>query len=403
MKACQKTKKIFCLQQAKKNNFLNNYNDIHSTPEAQKKERRMSWFSKTVLWLNYFAVISLLLSYLSPYVSPANFWPIAFLGLGFSYLLLLNFLFVIYWLLRRRIQIILPLIAILIGINRLPSVFKINFGSEEKISEKAFEVLSWNVRLFDLYNWSHNKETKNKMFDFLKSENASILCLQEFFNGDSNYFPTLDTMQKFLNSKNIHREYTLTLRNYQHFGIATFSTFPIVNKGEITFETKTNNICIYTDVVIGNDTVRIYNMHLQSIQMGYADYKFVENLEKNKEVNEIEGSKNILKRLKRAFIKRVPQAEMVADHIRKCKYPVIVCGDFNDTPFSYTYNTVKGNLYDSFLECGSGFGKTYNGIFPSFRIDYILHSENLKVCNYFTHPENYSDHYPISCFFKLGK
>ena len=382
---------------------MGSYEDIHSTPEAQKKERRMSWFSKTVLWLNYFAVISLLLSYLSPYVSPAVFWPIAFLGLGYTYLLILNFLFVLYWLLRRRIQIILPLVAILIGFNRFPSVFKISFGSEKKVSEKSIKVLSWNVRLFDLYNWSHNKETKNKMFQFLNSENPGIICLQEFFNGDSGYFPTLDTLQKFLNAKNVHYTYTLTLRNYQHFGIATFSSYPVIKKGEISFETKTNNICIYTDVLIGEDTIRIYNMHLQSIQMGYADYKFVENLEKNKEVDEIEGSKNILKRLKRAFIKRVPQAEMVAEHISECKYPVIVCGDFNDTPFSYTYNVVKGKLSDSFLECGSGFGKTYNGIFPSFRIDYVLHSSDFTAHNYFTHSENYSDHFPVSCFLELNK
>jgi endonuclease/exonuclease/phosphatase family metal-dependent hydrolase len=120
-------------------------------------------------------------------------------------------------------------------------------------------------------------------------------------------------------------------------------------------------------------------------------------------VDEIEGSKNLLRRLKRAFVRRAPQAEMVAEHIRKCRYPVIVCGDFNDTPFSYTYNTVKGNLNDAFIECGNGFGKTYNGIFPSFRIDYILHSGSLVPSGYYTHSESYSDHFPVSCFFELKK
>ncbi|MEW6468938.1 MAG: endonuclease/exonuclease/phosphatase family protein [Bacteroidota bacterium] len=376
--------------------------NIHSEAKAEKKARRMTWISRIVLWLNYFAVASLLLSYLAPYVSPADFWPIAFFGLAYPYLLLLNALFVIYWLLRWRIQIILPLIAILIGINRFPSVLNFHFG-EEKPGSGSFGVMSWNVRLFDLYNWSKNKETRNKMFSFLRSENPAVLCLQEFFHGEEGYFPTLDTLQQMLAAKNVYYQYTLTLRGYQHFGIATFSSFPMVNKGEIRFETRTNNICIYTDLLVNSDTIRVYNMHLQSIQMGYADYKFVEDLESNKEVDEIEGSKNLLRRLKRAFVRRAPQAEMVAEHIRKCRYPVIVCGDFNDTPFSYTYNTVKGNLNDAFIECGNGFGKTYNGIFPSFRIDYILHSGSLLPSGYYTYSESYSDHFPVSCFFELKK
>jgi endonuclease/exonuclease/phosphatase family metal-dependent hydrolase len=252
------------------------------------------------------------------------------------------------------------------------------------------------VRLFDLYNWSHNKLTRNRMFSFIKKEEPDIACFQEYFQGDSGYFNTTDTLQQFLAARHVHVEFTLTMRQIQHWGIATFTRYPILGKGRIDFEGKSNNICIYTDVLIGSDTVRIYNMHLQSFLFSKEDYKFVEDLEKDKEVDEIEGSMSIFKRMKKAFILRAPQADVVASHIAVCPYRVIVCGDFNDTPFSYTYHRIKGSLGDSFMESGSGLGKTYFGNFPSFRIDYIFHSKGYRSYQYTTHPEDYSDHFALT-------
>ena len=137
-------------------------------------------------------------------------------------------------------------------------------------------------------------------------------------------------------------------------------------------------------------------MHLQSFLFSKQDYKFVDDLEHDKEVDELEGSKSILKRMKLAFVKRAPQADVVAAHISVCRYPVILCGDFNDTPFSYTYHRIKGDLTDCFIESGSGLGKTYFGQFPSFRIDYILHSKGLTSRSYTTHSEDFSDHFAIT-------
>ena len=142
-------------------------------------------------------------------------------------------------------------------------------------------------------------------------------------------------------------------------------------------------------------------MHLQSISFGDADYKFIEALKENNDTldaDDIEiASKNILRRIKRAFIKRSTQTEKIIAHINSCKYPVIICGDFNDTPFSYTYHSFSEKLQDAFMESGSGIGNTYIGNFPSYRIDYIFHSDDFTSSDFQVLPEELSDHYPVSC------
>lgn len=252
--------------------------------------------------------------------------------------------------------------------------------------------------LFDLYNWSKNKQSRNIILNMLTEENPDILCLQEFYTSEQQGdFNNIDTVRDLLSAKNYHAEYTVTLREHDHWGIATFTKYPIIKKGKIQFNTKSNNICIYSDVIIHKDTVRIYNMHLQSISFTRADYKFIDQLQNDSvdTKDEVEKSKNIIRRLKRAFVKRAQQAEIIATHIETCPYKVVLCGDFNDTPASYVYNTIRGGLDDAFIESGSGFEQTYAGKFPRFRIDYILHSKDFRSKNYHHLSETLTDHYPI--------
>lgn len=357
--------------------------------------------------INYVAIACLLLSYLSPYISPQSFWFIAFFGLAYPVFLVINILFVVFWAIQFKLRFLFSLLAILIGLNHFNAFFQVNIKNATLHTGSDYtemiKVMSYNVRLFDLYNWSHNKETRNKILSLIKEESPGILCMQEFYSDDSKDFNTLDTLIGIQKMDNYHVEYTTTLRKIHHWGVATFSRYPVTGKGKIVFEDNSNNICIYTDLKIQEDTVRVYNMHLQSIHFRSQDYKFMEEVndiddEKPAQEEIEEKSKDIVKRLKKAFIMRSGQAEEVAGHIKQCRYPVIVCGDFNDTPFSYTYALISENLSDAFIESGNGLGRTYSGTFPSFRIDYILHSKKFQAYEFHTIKEELSDHYPVSCY-----
>jgi endonuclease/exonuclease/phosphatase family metal-dependent hydrolase len=350
-----------------------------------------------------------LLSYIAVYISPDDFWIIAFFGISYPIFFLLNFIFIVFWLLFKRKYTLISVIIIVIGINNFFKIVQSNKKYDLKELKDAVKVISFNVRNFDLYNygkhWEYNFTRKTKIFSLLKKESPDIVCFQEYVYDATGKFQTTDTLKKILEAKNAHIVFTSNSRKLNYFGIATFTKFPIVDTGRIEFKTISGNICIYTDVKIKSDTVRIYNAHFESIRLKPEDYIFAENLAKNpnEHIGIKTNSERILGRLKRAFITRAPQVRLVAEHIKKCPYPLILCGDFNDTPTSYAYYTISANLTDAFVESGNGIGQTYVGIFPSFRIDYIMHGKEFKAYNFETIEEELSDHYPIKCFLKFKK
>ena len=362
--------------------------------------KNLSIIDKLIFLLNSVFGILLFVSYLAPYVNPAVFWPLAFFGLAYPILLVINFLFGIYWLIKFKRQLLLSIIVIGCGWNQLTNF--IQLGGTEK-QDQGFKVMSYNVRLFDLYNWSNNKQTRNKMFDLIDNQNADIICMQEFFySEEKGYFNTLDTLIAFQKAKNYHTWYTTTKLKH-NFGIATLTNFPILNRGKVNLTDAGNNICIYTDVLIENDTIRIYNMHLASVHLAKENYKFIENINNQETDEQIDGSKKIVSLLKEAFIKRSIQANIISEHIGQSPYKVVVCGDFNDTPSSYAYRTISNDLCDSFRESDAGIGATYNGSIPIYRIDYILHDKALGSSTFKTISKDLSDHYPVTSIISFNE
>jgi endonuclease/exonuclease/phosphatase family metal-dependent hydrolase len=379
----------------------------------KSKGKRLLFFGKVSLLINWFFVLCLLISNYAHLISPEKFVWIAFAGLVFPFFVCINIIFLLYWVIRRRWNLFYSLIALALSWSLITKFVAFHYnGNRQNLKVNSYKVLSYNVRVFDIYNydkhWVSNTEKRNKIFNYFTQESADIICLQEFVDDRSGRFRTLDTIPLFQKAKNFHFETTLNVRKKNLFGIVTFTTFPIVNKGKIIFGSRTNNICIFTDVMIDKRIVRIYNMHLQSIKFGEEDYDFADRV-RDSPYKEIESdkdlkkeSKQIMKRLKKAFIKRAAQAEQVARHIRTCPYPVILCGDFNDTPSSYAYYTLAYRFIDAFCESGKGLSQTYvGGSFPSFRIDYIFHSKELLTANYKKDEVVYSDHYPITCEFSF--
>ncbi|MFN6039956.1 MAG: endonuclease/exonuclease/phosphatase family protein [Bacteroidota bacterium] len=375
------------------------FNFNRNTNQAGEVKKKLGWFNRFVLFLNFLSITGLLLSYSARYVSPEKFWPIAFFGIGYPLLFLINCAFIIFWILQLKKQFLFSFITILLGYSAFFSYFHIN---SKKNSEKGIKLISYNCMLFDLYNWSKNENSRKNIFKTLEEQKPDILCLQEFYTSENpRSFDNISDLKTQLKLQNYFKHYTTTLRNEDHWGMITFSKFPIINSGVIEFNTRTNNACIFTDLLIEKDTVRVYNLHLQSIQFGKDDYKYVTDVIENKNEENLEHSRSILKRLKRGFIKRAKQAELISNHIKKCSLKTIVCGDFNDTPTSYAYHTVKGEFSDAFTKKGSGLEKTYRGKFPAFRIDNILYSEGIEALAYKKVEINLTDHYPISLLLKI--
>ena len=371
-------------------------------------KKRFSLLNKVMLALNGIAIVSLIVSEIASFICPEHYWVLAIFGLGYLVNVFINFLFVIYWLFtNKKIFSLFSLIVIIAGINILLGFVQYNVKTAPpqavKNDSRFVKIMSYNVRLFDLYNWWHNLETRSKMFNLITDEAPDICCFQEFYHSEKGDFHNLDTLTQFMNAKNAHVEYTISLRNTDHWGIATFTKYPIVNKGSIQFPGRVfNNSCIYTDIKIHDDTIRVYNIHLQSINFLKKDYYFMDSIIVKDKDEEIKGSKRILKLLKNAYIKRAKQIDQVADHIKNSPYPVIICGDFNDPPSSYAYHILSHNLNDAFRESGRGTGQTYiGGTVPSFRIDYIFHDKKFHAYQFTTLNKRYSDHRPITTLLDL--
>lgn len=365
-----------------------------------REQRKLSGFNRFILWLNYLVIVALLISILAKYISPILFWFPAFFGLAFPFLFIFNCLFIVYWLAQFKRAVIYGAILFVLS---LPTALRyVQFSVNAKKSErKVLKVTSYNSMLFDLYNWSKNKESRSKILSGLSEINPDILCLQEFYTSEEKGdYNNIDTIKRILKTNYFHCEYTITLRDLDHWGVATFSKYPIINQGKILFNTRSNNICIFSDIVIKNDTIRVYNVHLQSVSFSKRDNKFLEDVISEKDAaNEMENSKSILRRLKLAFVKRTQQVEMIVAHLQTCPYKIIMCGDFNETAASYSYQKLARNLEDAFIEKGMGFGRTYAGKWPKFRIDYILHDKTLHCSDYRRNEETYTDHYPITAYF----
>jgi len=340
----------------------------------------------TILLLNLMFAIALAFASLSVFLSPEKIWVAALFGMAYPYLLIINLIFLILWVIFKPKYAVLSLLIILAGFNHIGNYLQF---SGKQTDKKGIKIISYNVKYFMGSNQFPNKENADHILNYLRQSNADIICLQEvrlnkrqIFDISNNNLPTINHMQ---------------LAHTSHAGgQLTLTRYPIAYMGEIRFK-NSGNMIIFTDMLIDADTVRVYNCHLQSYGLQPKEINSIDSIEYDSSDMNKQKLKLLSIKFKDAIIKRAEQAATLREHIDHCPYPVIVCGDFNDTPVSFTYHTVRGDLKDSFIESGKGTANTYNGKLPSFRIDYILFSPKFDSYNFEVSVLNHSDHYPISC------
>ncbi len=363
------------------------------------KKKKSTLIYKLLVVINVLAAIPLLLTYLSPFVSPVDFWPLAFLGLIYPLLLGVQLLFLIFWLFTFRKAFFLPLIVIVVGWFQLENHLRLFPGKETPDLERRLSVMSFNARYFGRYFWDQPKniEVRNEIFAMFDNKKPDVICFQEFYNDNSPYFSTVDSLSLALRYPYYHIDFFIITGGGHSFGMGTFSRFPIVNRMRHQFINSENNYALISDIKVQTDTIRIMNIHFESIRLTQSDHRFIQELTQRAEVSSTlkRSSKRVYWKMKSAFAKRSEQIEEITDLIDSSPFPVIICTDLNDTPASFAYRQLDRKLSDAFLESGAGFGKTYTKFWPPFRIDYIFHSPIFESYDFEIIRADYSDHYPI--------
>ncbi len=354
-----------------------------------------------LLSMNLLLIITLLTSDLAPFIDPNFLLFPAFFGLIFLPLFVLNLGYALFWLIMRPNYALFGIIALIISTPNLTN--HMNFGSGVH-QEGRVKVVSLNVRLFDLYGWTNNKETRNDILDFFKEEDADIICFQEYFTSDApDVLNTKDTLLDAQDAKNLHEHFTAVIRGGRHkFGIATLTKYPIVSKGVIPLDTAGNNTAIYTDLIVERETLRVVNVHLASIHLSALEKEIDEHIERNDQQKQWADLKLLMRKLAGGYKKRANQIIEIERFIEQSRYPVLFCGDLNDTPGSYAYEQISSTLNDAFKANGKGLGTSYIGFYPSLRIDFMMSDPSLENVSFETMDVRLSDHRPLVGEFVWG-
>ncbi|MEH6513661.1 MAG: endonuclease/exonuclease/phosphatase family protein [Maribacter arcticus] len=329
-----------------------------------------------MLLVNMIFSFCLLLACIIPYTSSAS---LAFVSLAVPLLVILNILFFLYWLVRKKYYLLLSLSILVYGYLTLGTFIGFNSINKTINNEDSIRVMSFNSLGFRGKEDEWGSTAGDTIVKFIQNERPDIICFQEFDYKKirSHYF----------------EEYPFKYVDFE-FGPdngrviqAVYSRYKILEKGILEFP-ESSNSAIFVDVKYMGDTIRIYNLHLESLNIR------PNNIKK-------ERSDKLFVRLRHSFAKQQEQSTIVREHMNKSPYKNIVCGDFNNTQFSNSYFTIKGSLKDSFLEKGRGYGKTINFWKFPFRIDYILVDPFFEVLSHENYGINLSDHEPIMATIKI--
>jgi len=337
-----------------------------------------SIWDKVVFAINVLIVLLLIITGVISYVPFRFLSALAVFSLVVPFLFALNILFLVYWLLRLKRKLLLSFTAILLGYLMFGPFY--GFGGGKVPQEELpsdLKIMSFNAWGFNKNGWMKKTGVGDSIVEFIKAQDPSILCIQE-------------------HSRIRHRQLQqYPYRSETPYSVprttqAIFSKYPIVGNGSLDFPGTINNV-IYADIVFKSDTLRVYNVHLQSFKIVPSANNFSDGKE----------SERTYRRLVDTFSQQLEQAKILKEHLSKSPYVNLVCGDFNNTQFSNVYKIVKGDFQDTFLEEGTGFGRTYDLWKFPLRIDYILADPEFEVLSHQNFDERLSDHYPVMATLRL--
>lgn len=367
--------------------------------KARRKNSGLRRFTRNILLaVNILLVILLVLAYLSIYINPATVAFPALFGLAYPYIAAANLVMVIIWILFRRWYALISALALAAGFGYIHNF--IRFTNQGREEHHDLKLMSYNIRLFNFYE-SSETNTHSKMLQLLRKEDPGILCIQEYFvKGD----PAVGErkLKEGLGGKLYTHFKLIKSGTASRYGIVTVSRYPIIHRGDVVHP-GSSSMTIYSDIVVDSDTFRVYNNHLQSFRLRRVEGNLLSEIAGEEKGSSMDNISGIYRSLKQGFASRALQVDRVRRHMESSPYPVIVVGDFNDTPVSYTYHVMRRGMNDAFVEAGYGAGFTYSGKYPPNRIDYILYSDGIDCTDFDIVKVRYSDHYPIITYFRRAE
>jgi endonuclease/exonuclease/phosphatase family metal-dependent hydrolase len=354
--------------------------------------------------LNLFAAFLFLLACANMYINPAEWWFIAMLGLFFPFMIVVHVIFIIGWLFVRSKWALLSFVVLLVGYSNIRALVGISFMADYS-SVKApgtLRLLSWNVHQFGFSEGqTAGLITRRKIVDYIKEQDADVLCLQEFIKdipAGTKHVSIFELLKNIGYPYSFFSEDYIQSRGKYAMGVAIFSRYPIRDSFRIRYSGEVASMSAETllaaDILFEKKPVRIFTTHLQSNRLAKEEYVHVTSRRGDKD-SVLIASKTIAKKLRQAYRFRSEQADKVAAALNSSPHPEIIAGDFNDIPNSYTYFQLVKDRQDAFREKGWGLGRTFSHISPTLRIDYIMADKRFEVLQYKRRLLPYSDHYPI--------
>lgn len=341
------------------------------------------------LTINAVVVILLLICGFAYKIKPEYSFIAAFLGYGFPIFAIINLFFIFYWLVRMKGWILISLVGLILTYSSYQAWFPINFKTDEQL-EESIKVLSYNIMYLG-YEDKQDPGTLNPIFDYIRDNDADIVCLQEA--GPS--FVRMTTHDPKVMEALKAYPYICSGERNKRYSVVLLSKYPVIRFHRIDYVSQSNSSFCY-DLKIGEDTVRVINNHLESNKLNKDDKNKYKDLLVNRESDKLKNVAEVLgSKVGNASFIRSNQADSVSKVVSESPYKVIVCGDFNDVPGSYTYRTVRKGIIDAWVENGKGWGNTFHENLFLFRIDFIMHSPSIKSARVKVDKLRLSDHYPI--------
>jgi endonuclease/exonuclease/phosphatase family metal-dependent hydrolase len=364
---------------------------------------------RIIVFCNVLVSLCMLVLYLLPFGNQNHFWFINLLALAFPLLAFVQLGFLVFWSLVKNKLTIIPLLTFVLCLPLLKNIIGIS-KKTKTVTKESFTVATWNAHLFDFYE--NNGHLSNEMMQKAKDLQANVLVVQELvFSLDSNSDMSISKVKKKLGYKyavtgndrsfGVHTNGGTKSEKYFPFCVGIFSNYPILQWKKVQPLREYNHTFIWADIKVGNDTIRFFNIHLQSMHFVKQDYDLIENID-NPDIEKVKRTgRSLLRKMKAANMLRAIQINAVMQELKKSPYQVILCGDFNDVPNSYAHKTISKVLNDTHVKKGYGFGRTFQKLSPTLRIDYIFCSPGLQPLHNYVVSPSASDHRPVIAVFSF--